>query len=261
MKRTYNRSLILVFMILSLASCSLPSRGSTSSAVSESIIATNVQLTIDAIHAAATATPAATNTPPDSKNTPTLAVTATMKATITPTYLAPQLTFDNNVNCRQGPGTSFPIVVLLKEGQTVDVVASMEKYWVVKDPKSGNECWLPVEFATPIGSVWTVPTIAADNAPTEVPPFTPVWSKWNYNCKWGDAGQTLTMEMEWSDKNNNETGFRVLRNGETIADLPADSSSYTDNIIIEAGMTYQYAIEVYRGGNSAKSSVIDTSCQ
>ena len=260
MKNTFNLIILAAITGTLLVGCNLPLRSSSTSAIDANVVATNVQLTIQALRQSEAATPMATKPANKPTLSPTAKVTALPSSTITPTYSAPQLTFDNNVNCRQGPGVSFPIVVLLKEGQTVDVVGAMDKYWIVTDPKSGDQCWLAAEFATPVGSVWTVPTISANTAPTETPPFVPVWKKWNYYCTYTDSGQTLTMEMEWTDKNNNETGFRVLRNGQPIADLPADSSSYTDSVVVD-GNSYSYSIEVYRANGSSTSSVIDTACQ
>ena len=253
--------ILLTLLLFIMAGCNMPERFAQSSAPDINTVATNVALTIEALATPITPSPVASPTTGKPTSTAMAASTSTATTTITPTYSSPQLMFDNNVNCRKGPGTSFPIVILIKEGQTVDVVGQMEKYWIVRAPDTNEDCWLPVEFATPVGSVWTVPTVSASNAPTEVPPIAPVWMKWNYYCSWSDAGQTITMEMEWSDKNRDETGFRVLRNGETIVELPADSTAYTDTVLVEGGSTYRYAVEVYRGVNSSKSSVIDTSCQ
>jgi hypothetical protein len=69
------------------------------------------------------------------------------------------------------------------------------------------------------------------------------------------------MEMEWTDKNGNESGFRVLRDGESIAELGPDATSFSDTVTVENGQSFDYSIEVYRGTAKATSSVVNASCQ
>ncbi len=260
MKKLHVFSFATIIAIV-IAGCSLPQRSTGFANPSVDEVATQVAMTLESLESATAILPTPTETTIGIQPTNTPAVTKTNEPTITPTYSSPLLTFDNNVNCRKGPGTNFPIVVLIKEGQTVEVVGATDKYWVVKAPAGTETCWLPAEFATPVGSVWTVPTISAADSPTEVPPIAPVWIKWNYFCQYTAEGSALTMEMEWADKNNNEDGYRILRNGEAVASLGADNTQYTDTVIVEPGATYRYAVEVFRGSISTKSSVIDTSCQ
>jgi hypothetical protein len=253
--------LIMLALSVLISGCNLPLRQSTAAEIDLDAIATNVQLTIQALNTPTsmpiTKTPVAvTNGATATKTSAPLNV-----ATITPTYSAPMLGFDNNVNCRQVPGTNFRILILIKEGQKVDIVGVQGDYWIVKVPNSSEPCWLPAEFATPEGSVWTVPTVGAPDIPTETPPFNPVWKKWNYYCTFSANGTSLTMEMEWSDKNTNEDGFRILRDGESIAELGQNFSSFTDTVALENGQSYDYSIEVYRGSTKATSSVVNASCQ
>lgn len=245
-----------------LSGCNLPARQTTNPVLDINTVATSVALTLESLNTATPLPDAASPTiDPGKASTSTPKATKTLAATITPTYSAPILTFDNNVNCRQGPGTNFKVVVLIKEGQKVDVVGVQDKFWIVKVPGSTETCWLPAEFATPEGSVWTVPTIGAPDTPTEVPPFAPIWKKWNYFCSFSNTQTTLVMEMEWTDKNGNESGFRVLRDGESIAELGPDATSFSDTVTVENGQSFDYSIEVFRGTAKATSSVVNASCQ
>lgn len=61
---------------------------------------------------------------------------------------------------------------------------------------------------------------------------------WEVSC---DAG---TVTLLWLDKTDIEDGYRVYRNGEVIADMPADNTNYLDKIT--AGMAeVQYEIRAY----------------
>ncbi len=51
-----------------------------------------------------------------------------------------------------------------------------------------------------------------------------------------------TIELTWSDNSNNETGFKIFRNGVLIKTLPADTTTYTDTGLIP-GMTYTYEVK------------------
>ena len=51
-----------------------------------------------------------------------------------------------------------------------------------------------------------------------------------------------TIELIWSDNSNNETGFKIFRNGVLIKTLPANTTTYTDTGLIP-GMTYTYEVK------------------
>lgn len=68
------------------------------------------------------------------------------------------------------------------------------------------------------------------------------------------------MEMEWIDKSNNEEGFRVLRDGNVIAEFPADSTEYIDKVNVESGQKFEYQIQAYIGSAVASGSIVTASC-
>ena len=68
---------------------------------------------------------------------------------------------------------------------------------------------------------------------------------WEYNCGGG------TVSLQWLDNADNETGYRIYRNGQMIAELPAGSTSYTDAIYLGIGPLH-YSIRAYNdAGESA----------
>ncbi len=65
--------------------------------------------------------------------------------------------------------------------------------------------------------------------------------------------------LEWFDLADNESGYKVYRNGVLLATLPANSTSYVDNSPF--GGPYTYDVVAFNdGGASPKASVIAKSC-
>ena len=69
------------------------------------------------------------------------------------------------------------------------------------------------------------------------------------------------MNLVWTDRANGETGFKVYREGQVIATLAADTSSYTDSAFVASGKSLSYYVEVYSDAGKASSSAISASCQ
>ena len=66
-------------------------------------------------------------------------------------------------------------------------------------------------------------------------------------------------ELGWTDNADNETGYRILRtwNGETktVAELAADSTSWTDSDMTGAG-TYTYTVQAYNDRGTSDSAPV-----
>ncbi len=80
--------------------------------------------------------------------------------------------------------------------------------------------------------------------------------KWEFFCSDG----TLTFNVTWADNSNNETGYRVFRNGEQAAELPANSTSYSDNVAVSGDQSLEYYIQVYSPTGTANSGVMRMKC-
>jgi hypothetical protein len=77
---------------------------------------------------------------------------------------------------------------------------------------------------------------------------------WEYSCSSG----TLTFTVNWKSRLTDEAGFRIFRNGEQIAELPADSTMYTD--ALPAGQNLEYYVQVFGPGGTVNSSVMNVGC-
>ena len=66
--------------------------------------------------------------------------------------------------------------------------------------------------------------------------------------------------VSWVDTANDESGYRIIRNGEMIAELPADTTSFEDSITLAKGTKMIYQIEVFNAGGSNFSLEISFTC-
>jgi uncharacterized protein YraI len=76
------------------------------------------------------------------------------------------------VNCRTGPGTNFPVAVLINPGQAAEIVGhnSDGSWWYVKNPAvPGALCWMSAEFTLTSGDVSGVPLAAEPPTPAAPP--------------------------------------------------------------------------------------------
>ena len=128
------------------------------------------------------ATPTETDAPTPTaspSNTPTATATNTPEATATPTSTptitpapAPQVrAAGKNVNVRRGPGTVFPVMAVLHDGETAPVIARGPNDWLQIDIK-GKAGWIYLGVVETVGPVGEL--AMAENIPTPPPTPTPV---------------------------------------------------------------------------------------
>lgn len=249
----------------SLTACNMPARPTSNPGGEKPQVGTIVAMTLSALR---TKEPAfiepllKKDTPlPGQTSTPTPKETFTPTPTITATYSTPILVFDGNTNCREGPSTNYRVVTVLRAGQKITPVGIQGNYWVVNVPGGTDTCWVATDFATPSGSVAALPTVPTPPPPTSQPPVAPTWHTWKYNCAYATGGSTVTMEMTWTDLSSNESGYKVYRDGQVIATLGPNSSTYTDVFLLATGKTAGYYIEVYNDSGKSDTSTVQVSCQ
>lgn len=229
-----------------ISSCNISTAGTP-----DPQIATFAAQTVQAaINAAPLASPTADNPIP-------VANTATQVVT-TPTYSQPMASVGEVTNCRTGPGTNYEKVAQIFPADSVEIVGFFSpNYWIVKT-KSGD-CWVSGEFTTPVGSFAAVPTVTAPPTPNAEKPKAATFPKngWTFDCTTlGQANIALT----WNDEADNESGYRILRNGEVVAELPADSTSFSEIIALLSGQSVAYQIRAYNLTGETDSAVADITC-
>ena len=173
------------------------------------------------------------------------------------------LTINEPTNCRTGPGQSYDILFTFNAGAKVEIVGRYptNNYWTVKVQGLEQPCWIWGEYSTVSGSYWTVPSVTPPATVTPSPPTGPSISNWEYLCGYGTSGPNATITLEWSDRAEDESGYRIYRNDEQVAELPPNSNSFSEVSDVEAGATITYRIEAFNSAGTSSSSTISFSCQ
>jgi uncharacterized protein YraI len=241
MKKILMLSLVLGFFV---SSCNMPTSGTVDPEIATAAAMT-VQAALDAT------TPLASPTANLS-----LQSTATVAAS-TPTFSQPMASVGDVTNCRTGPGKSYERVTQLAPGAPVQIVGFFSpNYWIVST-KDG-ECWVSGEFVTPSGSFAVVPTVNAPPTPQGGAPEAATFPKngWTFFCYSGQADITLS----WNDNADTETGYRILRNSEVVAELPANSTYFSETISLLSGQNVGYQIQAYNQVGETNSSTASITC-
>jgi hypothetical protein len=243
----------LVFSTLLAASaCNLPQPQTEQASVGPdetSIAATVAAQVTQALLKTATPSPSATPQPPTA--------TATTSPTVTPTYSPPLLRINENTNCRSGPGEAYNVLVVLKSGQSVDIVGrGPQGYWVVKMPGKNDSCWAWGEFATASGSTHALAEVTPPPTATAAPPAAPRGLTYDFVCSFTD----VTVNLGWTDVATDEIGYRVLRNGGALVELPANSTAYTDVTAASSGSSFTYSVKAFNSAGESSAINISFSC-
>jgi RNA polymerase sigma-70 factor (ECF subfamily) len=218
--------------------------------------------------------------------TPTVSITPTETLTTSPDAKA---TFDQNANCRRGPGTFYETVTSFLEGQEVLIEGrnADSSWWWILLPESTAHCWVSDVAVKVSGPVAGVPIIAAPptstrtrtphstftpthtlqpstatrtptltDTPKPSPPAPPAQLQIaNKVCT--DTEYSVT--LGWMDVANNEDGYRVFRDGQLIATLGKNSTGYKDNP--PGSGPYTYGVESFNlAGTSSRPTVFEEGC-
>jgi hypothetical protein len=179
--------------------------------------------------------------------------------TITPTYSVPIATIRESTNCRAGPGEEYDVIVTYLTGKELEIAGRYDpgNFWLVKSNESPTgTCWLWGQFVDVAGSYWAVSSVTPPPTATSAPPRGPGLNRWEFSCSDG----SLTFTVIWVDNANNETGYRIFRNGEQIVELPADTTTYTDTFAVSSDQPVEYYVQVYSPVGSANSSTMRMKC-
>lgn len=215
---------------------------------------------------AALTTPSITSTtstltmsPTSASQTPSLTSLPNGSATVTPTYSVPMLTVRESTNCRTGPGEEYEVIFTYLSGKELEIVGRYDptNFWLVKSNESPTAtCWLWGGFVDVTGSYWAVPSVTPPPTATLAPPRQPGIEKWEFFCSNG----TLNFTVNWADNANNETGYRIFRNGEQLVELPANSTTFTDAFAYSVDQSVEYYVQVFAPSGTANTSIMRMRC-
>ncbi len=236
MKKTIGLVLLLGMIV---SSCNLPGTGAP-----DPQVATAAALTVQA----------AIDAPPNSE--PLASPTAGGIKESTPTYSKPMASVGDVTNCRTGPGVNYERVTQILPADSVEIVGFFPpNYWIVST--SAGNCWVSGEFTTPVGSYTSVPTVTAPPTPQGGAPDNVSLQKWDISCDYVKNEASVT--IIWSDKEN-ESGYRVIRNGDLVAELPENSTTFQETISLLAGQSVGYNVIAFNTIGSNSSSLITLTC-
>jgi hypothetical protein len=71
----------------------------------------------------------------------------------------------------------------------------------------------------------------------------------------------MTMNLTWTDRSNNEAGYRVYRDKQVIATLAPNSTTFVDVAFVATGMTLSYSVEAFNNDWRSSTSTISYGCQ
>jgi len=192
--------------------------------------------------------------------------TPTLPPTPTPTPVPPALTVNGVVACFSGPGDAYELVVDLQDGEKAEITGQSEGFWVVRTSAS-LECWVPDQSVTTEGEVAGVPNIEPPPVPTPAAPVAPV------NLQSIDAACTVNkppnqptsytnqFHLAWQDMSNNEDGFRIYRDGNLVAEVPANKTDVIDELTARNNRAHYYYVVAYNVVGESKSEPIALSCE
>ncbi|HET9908783.1 MAG TPA: SH3 domain-containing protein [Anaerolineales bacterium] len=257
---SHNLKSLLAGTVLLLAALACNGPFTNAQQPTDAEIQTAAAETLQAIFTPSDSTPtqqSATEVPTDIA--PGATATPTGAVTRTPTYSVPMLTVIEQTNCRSGPGQDYEILFTYLPGKELEILGRYDpdNYWLVKAEESptGN-CWLWGEYVELSGSFSAVSSVTPPPTSTQAPPQAPSIQEWEFSC----SGGILTFTVSWIDKSSNETGYRIFRNGEAVAEIPANSSTYTDSFARLAGENAEYYLQAFSPFGTANSSVMRMTC-
>ena len=221
---------------------------------------TSVASTLQAIF-----TPLSTATAPQSliAVTPSATLQSLPVNTVTPTYSVPLLTLREATNCRTGPGQPYEIVLTYQVNQILEIAGRYEpgNFWLVKSAESPTgTCWLWGEFVDVVGSTWVVASVTPPPTATlsSLPPGAPSLHDFDYDCD--GFNNTLSFYVLWNDKAENESGYRIFRDGSQVAELPANSNTFAESIMMPENQSTEYYVQAYNAAGLAQTKVMELIC-
>jgi len=245
-------------LILAILACNWPPE----QVLPPNDIQTAAALTLQVILTPSETTPAPTSAITSTASLPSTQSSSTAGSpttSVTPTYSVPMLTVQESTNCRTGPGEEYEIVFTYLNGKQLEIIGRYDpgNFWLVKSNESPNgTCWLWGQYVEVTGSYWAVSSVTPPATSTSAPPRGPGIDRWEFSC----SGGALTFTVVWVDNANDETGYRVFRNGEQIVELPANSTTHTDVFAVSVDQRVEYYIQVFSPVGSANSSVMPMRC-
>lgn len=190
------------------------------------------------------------------ENTATIAPTETpIPPSETPSVPA-EITLTKNSNCRMGPSTFYNIADQISSEKVLKVIGrNADSTWWQVVNATGRECWIFNENADESTDFSSLEV--KEGLPLPTPPGQ--FFITNQSCQPGI--KKFTVAMKWTSGGPGETGFRIYRDGEMIAEVKATKFTHQDNFA-PLNKNLSYEIEsVNENGASQRVAQIVPACK
>jgi hypothetical protein len=179
-------------------------------------------------------------------------------------------TANKDTLCLWGPGPEYGTVNAVDSGTQVILlgVGQTAGWLIIETPVfPGVPCWadqddfdLDPDIDLNLVPVFPVPPLPEtppdDGGDATTKPAAPTNLKAATTCE----GFTYTVKLTWNDNSNNESGFRIYRNGTLLATVGLNTTTYTDNSPPGNG-PQNYTVRAFNSvGNSATAAASDNGC-
>ena len=147
----------------------------------------------------------------------------------------------------------------LPDGAQTSISSTLQALFTPQTTATVPPSLLPVTgWVTPtsLPTNTAVPPTPAVNLVT--PPSPPTLHEFKYYCD--HFNNTLSFNLFWNDKADNESGYHIFRDGVQIAALPANSTIYAESINMPASRSVTYYVQAYNSIGSADGSFVKLSC-
>lgn len=145
------------------------------------------------------------------------------------------------------PGDSFPAIA---QGLTIPPGGALSLTIPMAAPSTPGEYETTFRIDNAAGErVMFIGVLTHVGTPSSGKLPAPGDLRYSYDCTSGVVSITLT----WVDKADDETGYRIYRDGAKLTDLPAGATTYSD--IAPAPGSYQYTVAAFNSDGESPTNV------
>lgn len=182
----------------------------------------------------------------------------------TPAVAKPIAYFPVEARCRTAPNPNFKVVGTFPVGSTVELIGkdASQTAWLVKVPNSGETCWVLAQDASPGGDIQSLPVVTPQPGSSASAPMPVVSISYDFYCTYTtNINLSVTTKLDWFVLDKTANGYRVYRSDIMIADVPADTITYTDTTSIVVGTRLFYSVEAYNDAGVSARKTINFICK
>lgn len=165
--------------------------------------------------------------------------------------------------CWFGPGQEYEVVSSLEEGIEVSIIgmSQLPGWWIIDNPRfPGVACWVEEEdleidpdldmSPLPEYEIPALPNLEEDDGGGELAKPS------NLNAATA-FGNPCKVTLNWKDNSDNESGFRIYRDGILIGTVGANVTTFTDNNATETD-GYNYRVRAYNAEGESGAVATDS---